>query len=298
MGGYHSISVRLFSVFLTAWLLWLPVAAPVDAAEGSQGLLWEIGKPGVPSSYLFGTIHSEDPEVLELAQPVRMAWSGSSHVVLEVVLDTDALVHTSSAMLMMDGRLLSDILGESLFRQTAQAMQTRGIPGVVLERMKPWAVATSLSMPPTGTGMMLDRVLYEQAQEDGKPVHGLETVQEQLEIFEGMPVDDQVALLRDAVEQFAGIAALHAELLDAYKQRDLAAMLAINTAALEAGDQRLADDFQRRLVTDRNRRMAERVQPYLSEGRAFVAVGALHLPGKQGLLNLLEQQGYTVTAVY
>jgi hypothetical protein len=164
--------------------------------------------------------------------------------------------------------------------------------------MKPWAVATTLSMPAAGTGMVLDRVLYEQALQDGKPVAGLETVQEQLDIFEGMSMDDQVALLRDAVAQFSGIAALHQQLLDAYKQQDLAAMLAINEAALEAGDRRFADEFQRRLVTDRNRHMAERLRPYLSEGRAFVAVGALHLPGDEGLLNLLERQGYTVSAVY
>jgi hypothetical protein len=274
------------------------VSTAVNAADHSQGLLWEIGKPGIPPSYLFGTIHSEDPEVLDLAQPVRKAWTGSRRVVLEVVLDSEAMRQTGSAMLMRDGQLLSEILGEDLFRQTVLAMQTRGIPEVVLDRMKPWAVATTLSMPAAGTGMVLDRVLYEQALQDGKAVAGLESVHEQLAIFEGLSVDDQVALLRDAVEQLPGIAALQEALLDAYKRRDLAAMLAINAAALEDGDRRLADDFQRRLVTDRNRLMAERVQPYLREGRAFVAVGALHLPGDEGLLNLLQKQGYTVKAVY
>ena len=88
------------------------------------------------------------------------------------------------------------------------------------------------------------------------------------------------------------------ELLDAYKQRDLGAMLAINKQAMDAGDQRLARDFQRRLIIDRNRRMADRMQQYLKEGNAFVGVGALHLPGEQGLLELLEQRGYSVRAVY
>jgi uncharacterized protein YbaP (TraB family) len=295
--GHCSVCLRFVPVVLTAALLWL-VSAAVHTTERSQGLLWEIGKPGISPSYLFGTIHSEDPEVLDLAQPVRKAWSGSRRVVLEVVLDSEAMLQTGSAMLMTDGQLLSQILGEELFRQTLLTMQRRGVPEVVLERMKPWAVATTLSMPAAGTGMVLDRVLYEQALQDGKPVAGLETVQEQLDIFEGMSMDDQVALLRDAVAQFSGIAALHQQLLDAYKQQDLAAMLAINEAALEAGDRRFADEFQRRLVTDRNRHMAERLRPYLSEGRAFVAVGALHLPGDEGLLNLLERQGYTVSAVY
>jgi len=91
---------------------------------------------------------------------------------------------------------------------------------------------------------------------------------------------------------------MQAELLAAYKQRDLGRLLAISEASMQAGDQRLADDFQRRLVDDRNQHMAERVQPYLRQGKAFVAVGALHLPGKTGLLERLQQQGYTVTPVY
>jgi uncharacterized protein YbaP (TraB family) len=64
------------------------------------------------------------------------------------------------------------------------------------------------------------------------------------------------------------------------------------------GDQRLADDLQRRLIRDRNRLMAERMQPYLEQGRAFVAVGALHLPGADGLLQLLQQRGYALQVVY
>jgi uncharacterized protein YbaP (TraB family) len=213
------------------------------------------------------------------------------------VLDADALQQTGSAMLMMDGRSLSQILGEDLFRQTALAMQMRGVPEVVLERMKPWAVATTLSMPAAGTGMVLDRMLYEQALQDGKPVAGLETVREQLAIFEGMSMDDEVALLRDAVTQFSGIADLHRQLLEAYKRQDLAAMLAINEAALATGERRLAEEFQQRLVTDRNHRMAQRLRPYLREGGTFVAVGALHLPGDEGLLNLLERQGYSLTRI-
>jgi uncharacterized protein YbaP (TraB family) len=72
----------------------------------------------------------------------------------------------------------------------------------------------------------------------------------------------------------------------------------INTAAMQAGDQQLAAEFQDRLITRRNRLMAERLQPYLQEGNAFVAVGALHLPGETGLLELLEQRGYTVRVLY
>jgi uncharacterized protein YbaP (TraB family) len=267
-------------------------------ARKQHGLLWEISEPGMQPGYLFGTIHSEDPAVLRLDGAVQRALDEASRVVLEVEMDREAMIYTSSAMLMTDGRLLSTILGEELFAQAASAMQTRGIPELVLERMKPWAVAMTLAMPPTVTGEFLDLTLYRFAREHNKPVYGLETIREQLDVFEGLPLDDQIALLRDAVEQFPGIDVLHADLLAAYRRRDLAALETLNEASMKTGDQRLARDFQQRLILDRNRRMAERIQEHLEAGGAFIAVGALHLPGEAGLLELLEQQGYSVRVVY
>ena len=91
---------------------------------------------------------------------------------------------------------------------------------------------------------------------------------------------------------------MHAELLAAYKQRDLGGLMTLNETSMKTGDQRLAEEFQQNLIVDRNHRMVERMREYLQQGSAFVAVGALHLPGEEGLLNLLEQQGYTVRRVY
>ncbi|MGD2138157.1 MAG: TraB/GumN family protein [Gammaproteobacteria bacterium] len=289
---------RLYRPCLAVLLMFLLAVAARAATDRSSGLLWEISGPGLQPSYIFGTVHSEDPEVLRLAAPVRQAFAAARQVVVEVLMDTDAMTYSSSAMLLMDGRLLPDIIGRSLFGNVAAAMQTRGIPEVVLERMKPWAAALTLSMPVPETGEVLDMTLYRQALEAGKPVHGLETIQEQLQVFDTLPEADQVALLRDAVANLADIDAMHAELLSAWKRRDLGRLMALSLETLEEGDQRLAGEFQRRLVVERNRLMVERMQPFLREGGAFVAIGALHLPGEEGVLNRLERQGYTLRAVY
>lgn len=264
----------------------------------NRGLLWEVTQAGIPASYLFGTIHSEDPEVVHLAAPVQKAFDDSQTIVLEVLLDMNAMMASSAAMLLMDGRLLKDLVGESLFSRTATAMQVRGMPVMMTEHMQPWAAAITLSMPVPETGRVLDVVLYEHAMQAGKQVHGLETIQEQLAVFATMPLANQVLLLEDAVEHYQEMDTLHAQLLSAWKQRDLARLVAINEDALASGNQRFADDFQQRLIVQRNHLMVERMQPYLRQGKTFVAVGALHLPGDEGLLNLLEQQGYTVRMVY
>jgi uncharacterized protein YbaP (TraB family) len=286
------------AVLLVGLLFFLLVVSLQASEDKNYGLLWEVSKPGSEAAYLFGTIHSEDPEVLKLAQPVQQAIDRSDTVVLEMLLDVEAMMYSSVAMLMPDGRVLSGIIGEPLFQQTALAIQSRGIPEIVLERMKPWAAAVTLSMPASKTGQVLDMMLYQDALQQGKVVHGLETIQEQLNVFESLSEADQISMLEEAVENFPDLDAMYADLLDAYKQRDLAGLMALNEASMKAGDPQLADEFQQRLIIDRNHRMSERMQQYLRQGKVFVAVGALHLPGEDGLLNLLEQQGYTVRRLY
>lgn len=296
------ISVRnsvlsMLRFVLCSIFLCVSVLSAADTRR-DHGLLWEISKPGMNSSYLFGTVHSEDPGVLQLAPPVKQAFDRSDPVILEIMMDMDAMIYSSMAMLLTDGRTLSDLIGAALFEKTAQAIQNRGIPEIVLERMKPWAAAVTLSMPPPETGMMLDLLLFQQAQEAGKQLHGLETIQEQLAVFDSMPESDQIRLLRDAVDNQDKIDRMNAEIVALYKRRDLAGMLALNERYMKEGDPGVSRDLEQRLIIDRNRLMAERMQPYLKAGSAFVAVGALHLPGDQGLLNLLDRRGYTVKPVY
>ncbi len=296
------ISVRnsvlsMLRFVLCSIFLCVSVLSAADTRR-DHGLLWEISKPGMNSSYLFGTVHSEDPGVLQLAPPVKQAFDRSDPVILEIMMDMDAMIYSSMAMLLTDGRTLSDLIGAALFEKTAQAIQNRGIPEIVLERMKPWAAAVTLSMPPPETGMMLDLLLFQQAQEAGKKLHVLETIQEQLGVFDSMPESDQIRLLRDAVDNQDKIDRMNAEIVALYKRRDLAGMLALNERYMKEGDPGVSRDLEQRLIIDRNRLMAERMQPYLKAGSAFVAVGALHLPGDQGLLNLLDRRGYTVKPVY
>jgi uncharacterized protein YbaP (TraB family) len=300
MHNQDAVKIRRFTpaAVLAVVLCFLLVAITRADTDMSHGLLWEISKPGQQSSWLFGTIHSEDPEILDLAAAVRQAFDASNSVVLEILMDTDAMMYSSTAMLMLDGRSLPDVIGMPLYTKVAALIASRGIPELVLNRMKPWAAAVTLSTPALETGMVLDRMLYEDAVKQGKAVYGLETMQEQLDLFDSMSDADQIILLQDAIDNLQQLEAMHAELLTAYKQRDLGRLLAINEASMQSGDQRLADDFQRRLIDDRNQRMAERAQPYLQKGKAFVAVGALHLPGKTGLLERLQQQGYSVRRVY
>ena len=163
--------------------------------------------------------------------------------------------------------------------------------------MKPWAVLMALSAPRAGRGLFLDVALQYDATQRGKPTHGLETMQEQIAVFNGMSLDDQVVLLRDAVQNHALTQDAMEELTRAYLKRDLSALLAISEKHRPA-DARVHAAMMERLLVRRNANMAERMRVRLKEGNAFIAVGALHLPGDTGLLRLLSAAGYRVTRIY
>ncbi len=283
------------------WLALLCLLAATGTAAQERfdsGLLWRIERAGSTPSYLFGTMHSDDPGVVDLPAPVRQAFDQADAVTLEVTLDPESLLALTQALMMNDGRTLDAVLGSVLFEHAVEAMAGYGIPDSMVARMKPWAVAVTLMTPPTQNGMVLDHVLYRKALADGKPVDGLETVAEQVGLFDSLTIEEQIDLLRDTLEHLDDIERMLADLHQAWLQRDLARLVDINAAALRDSDPQLATLFNQRIILDRNRRMAERLDSRLHEGGRFIAVGALHLPGEQGLLELLEQRGYRLTRLY
>jgi len=301
---------RFFFRFLLAALFTLPlwtVAAAAAAAKSSavsesasrytKGLLWKIESPGATANYLFGTIHSDDARVIALPEVVARSLDASGRFVMEAIVDGEALVRMAEVMFFNDERTLEQVIGNKLYMESMKALTARGIPTLGVEKQKPWAVMMALSMPPPKTGEYLDLVLQARATQQNKPVSGLETIAEQLAVFDGLPLPDQVALLEDTVRAQANLDKEFEELHKAYLARDLAAIAAIGEKN-KPGDELLYNEVMDRLLVKRNLRMTERMAPILKQGGAFIAVGAAHLPGETGLLYRLEKAGYRVTAVY
>jgi len=272
-------------------------AKPSAAVKYAKGLLWKIEMPGVKSNYLFGTIHSEDRRVTALPNLVIKAFDTSNRFTMEAIIDGEGLVHMAEAMYFNDGRTLEQVIGKKLYEETIKALAARGIPTQGVEKEKPWAVMMALSMPPAKTGEYLDLILQARATQQNKPVSGLETIQEQVAVFDELPLQDQVALLKEAVHEQDKFEKDLEEMIDAYLARDIAALAEVSERHNPDND-RLNRSVMDRLLTRRNARMAERLEPILKEGGAFIAVGAAHLPGESGLLNLLAEAGYRVTPVY
>ena len=278
----------------------VPTEKPLSAeAENfKRGLLWKIESKGVAPSYLFGTFHTSDPRITTLPCPVDEIFARATSYTMEVIANGAGISSMAEAMYFSDGKKLKDVIGEALYQETLRAMRTGGAaPGTGIDHMKPWAVMMMLSGPRSGSGLFLDMALQLRAIFRDKPTYGLESMQEQIGVFNGMSLEDQIVLLRDAVQSTQRPEDALEEIAQAYLKRDLAALLALSEK-YKPQDARVYNTMMDRLLVQRNINMATRMRTRLQEGNAFIAVGALHLPGDTGLLRLLRDAGYRVTRVY
>ena len=138
------------------------------------------------------------------------------------------------------GEVLPDV------ERAVEAMAGHGVDAALVARMKPWAVAVTLMTARTRSGAVLDRVLYQRALTDAKPVDGLETVAEQVALFDGLPLQEQVELLRDSLDHLPDIDRMLVDLRQAWLRRDLARLVEINQATLRVSDPQFAAAFNQR----------------------------------------------------
>lgn len=275
--------------------------APGGAASSGlvfgKGLLWKVDKAGLRPSYIFGTIHSGDERVARLPPPVKKAFDRSDVFVMEVIPDPSLAARMRQAMVFSDGHDLKGLVSEPLYRKAVKALRHYDIPEEVADRLKPWAIASTLSVPETAVGTPLDKRLYWMAQTQEKSIFGLETPAEQVGVLNGMPLDDQVELLKGAVATFDKRVKIYRTLIHDYLARDISAIFKLNEQ-YTSGDPRVARELNRRIFEVRNGRMVKRIVPRLKQGNAFIAIGAGHLPGKDGVLKRLQDEGYHVSLVY
>lgn len=281
---------------LLASLLWFPALAA--EATLARGLLFEVRSEANESNYLFATIHSDDDRIMDLPGQVTTAFDSSRSFVMEVIPDADAILHSMLNMVFTDGRSLERVVGRDRFREVVAAIERRGMSEEAVKDFKPWAIVTILSLPPAKTGDFLDLHLYKSALAAGKPVIGLETIDEQLAVLDGLSESDQLELLNETLKVLEHLPAVHERLLETYLRRDLKELARLADEYLHAGNSEVGERFKKAALDVRNERMTERMIPLLRKGGHFVAVGALHLPGEDGILARLKASGFEVRPVY
>ena len=263
--------------------------------DEDRALFWSIQKNGQAAGYLLGTIHSEDPRVLEFTEDFLARLKSNDIFAMELVPDLPTLARLTEYMHYPPGQNLESVIGVDRFSDLSSALSTYSVPVEFINRMKPWAAMMILSTPPPETGFFMDLSLSLRASGSGLKVVGLETLEQQLSFLENMPVAMQLSLLDQAIAEFSQVKEVHDQMVNVYLKNNLPELEALSVEQLQAVGKEASDYFMDSGIHARNLRMAESLLTHLENNRVFVAVGALHLPGKQGLINLLRQQGFELS---
>ncbi len=286
------------------------IMAEAAATENAGALLWKIERDGRPTSYLFGTVHLTDDRVTKLSPAVLSALKEAKAVALEVAdlsENATATVIAQSAPLAIysDGRRLDQMLSPSEYESVKNVVSRSGLPADLAALFKPWIVSMILSVSDCERTKVqqgkrvLDMKIAETGKSLGIPVVGLETIPDQLAALAAVPEKQQLDMLRVSLRFAHRMNDLMETLVQLYLDRRITAALPLQLAmARQAGvGEGAFAGFQQKLLTERNEKMISVAEPLLTQGGVFIAVGALHLPSKNGLVALLRQAGYTVTAV-
>ena len=274
------------------------------AASGSQArdqhVLWTVeGQRN--TIYLLGSIHVLRPGDGGLPLAAERAYEDAEQLVMEIDLDDAAadpsamLATMQQAALLPDGKTLRGVLGadyESIRERAGQS----GLDLAMLDRFAPWFVATLLlQMELAKRGFApelgIEARLASRAGGDGKPIQGLETAEQQFAVLSGLPLAEQKRFLLMTLEESTQLDAQVDELVGAWQAGDTDALARM-----------LSDEFEdfpelyRPLTEDRNRAWVEQLDDLLDDRDDYlVVVGALHLVGRNSVVDLLRRRGYTVT---
>jgi len=282
-----------------------------DATPNGKGIFWKIEKPGLKPSWLLGTMHVTDPRVLNLPPRTQEAHDGADTIVIESdeILDekkaTASLLMRPDLMMFTDGTTIEKLLSPEDYTRLEAGLKQRGIPLSAVSRMRPWMIASAVALPACEIArkakgvQFLDQKIAADAAAEGKQVKGLETLAEQLQAMAELPIEFHLKSLIETLELGARMNDVVETMTDIYLSGDIGMTMPMLKTVTPEGKDEDSDyaAFEQRVILDRNKVMAERAAPILANGNVFMAVGALHLPGKEGVIELLRQQGFTVTAM-
>ena len=290
---------RLYSLLwlLGTILVFLAGCKTSESAAGKSdnSLLWKIeGKQLKTPSYVMGTIHILPQKDFFLSELMKKALAEAQQVVLELDMDDPAMgMNMLQNASMTDGSTLDKLLSAEDYQQLGVLVKkSTGVGIDVFNKWQPMLVASVVmqQMMDSQTASY-EMTLVRMAQEAQKEVKGLESIQEQTEAMATIPYPQQAKYLRELLNDFDKQKAMFGKMVELYKSQNINALLGYMV------EQSGGIDFSTVLLNERNHKWIPKIALLAAEKPTFFAVGAGHLPGKDGVLALLRKAGYRVTAV-
>ena len=291
-----SYRVRRRILALLTAVTTLVATAPPQAA--GRNFLWKAtGKQ--TAIYLLGSVHLLSKDYYPLNPALDAAFKDSDLLVEEVdlgaMLEPESQLRLLTKGLLPAGQSLDKVVSASTFELVSKKLTELGMPIEPLKQFKPWSLAlTLMSLSWIGAGfdpnLGLDKHFYDLAREEGRLIQGLETTEFQISRFDEMPMALQDRLLVETLNEMETGMASVTTLANAWKSGDTET---IEKIALQ--DVRKEPEMYQRLLVERNRNWLPKIEALFNRpGRALVVVGAAHLVGPDGLLQMLKARGYVI----
>ena len=276
---------------------WLLLVASLGArADATHHIFWEVkGKHNIV--YLLGSVHMLKAADSTLPTEAMHAYAASQVLVMELDLNgagAESLLESGEeAVTLPEGQSLADAVGPQLYAQLLTRARPLGLEPEILSHFQPWFAALMLQqLELAKSGFDASAGVDEQfallAQADHKPIIGLETVNEQLGLFAHLSLEQQRQFLRSTLQESDSAQSQTDAVVSAWQRGDTAAL-----ERLLREETAESPELYRLLTTDRNRRWLPKIMQLLNADQNYlVIVGALHLIGHDGLIELLQRQGY------
>jgi uncharacterized protein YbaP (TraB family) len=265
----------------------------------SPSFLWKATASSGGTVYLAGSIHLLSSDYYPLAPAFDEAFGDSDLIVEEVdmgeMAGPDAQMQMLTRGMMPAGQTLQSVISPQTMDEVRKRVESLGLPLGPLQLFKPWALALTLEgleLQKAGldADLGLDKHFYDRAQQSKKPVQGLETLAYQISRFDEMPMPVQDRLLSETLKEMDTTKSSVDEMARAWKVGDAASVEQLVLKDLKAEPQ-----IYERLLLERNRNWLPKIEALFSRPRpAFVIVGAAHLVGADGLLQMLRSKGYAI----
>ena len=284
------LSAGLLALGLLAW--------NGGQAQTPHTLLWKVSGKGLKKpSYLFGTMHVLCAEDAMLSDSLKAVIASCDEIYFEIKLDDMMnMLGSMRYMRMNDEQKLSDLLSATAYQKVKGYFTRHNIllPFGMLERFKPLLISSLIEEDnmdcKTTDGMEL--MIMKEAGQYDKTINGLETIEFQAGLFDSIPYKQQARDLVNYIDSADQYKQADKDLAAIYKKQDLDQIDSLS----RKGDPGM-DGYMDLLLYDRNRKWANMLTSRFTGKSLLVAVGAAHLPGDRGVINLLRKKGFKVTPV-
>lgn len=264
-----------------------------SAQATEKGLFWKLESPTGKTSYLFGTMHTDDNRVSDMTPKMLDAMKSVDTFMMEAEPTQDP------SIFMMKDASLPSLLTQAEFDQVRDLADFHVMHLGAAMQMKPWLLAVIFDLPKPQTEFAQDNLLLTKSEDFGKEIKGLESSQEHFSMMDAFSVDEQMVMLRAVLKRTP-------EQKEADFERLMAAYLKGDSDKISALDEQITGGMlpkeiwakmRVKLLDERNVVMAQRAIPAANEKPIFIAVGASHLAGDNGLIAAFKKAGFKLSAI-